>query len=365
MEGTVFRLHDPKNPKDIPKNDPLGRKEKPLGRWVAEKDFNGIRKRFYGVTQSEAKDKLKAHRLAVDTGAYIADNDIKVNQWIAMWLETYKKASVSEVTYENYENYLAHTIDKLGNYRIQDVSTEHVQGFINKLIAAKLSPRSISDIMATTKQCFGKAVELKYIKDNPCNGTEKPKVVKTRRTVLSTMDVDVFKDIDSDHRMFPAILMQILMGLRKGEVLGLSRDDIDMTAKTVSIHQALAITKAQGIHIKPYPKNDSSIRTIPMHTEVHKALQGYTFVPNDANIAFVTKNGTLMNPRNYLRDTYRIFGKKVNTHELRHTFITNMCGLGVDMTTTALIAGHTDTRMVANVYNHPDMDRLRNAIEKQ
>lgn len=365
MEGTTFRLHDPKNPKDIPKNDPQGRKENPLGRWVAEITINASKKRFYGVTRKEAKDKLKAYTLAVATGEYIATNDIKVKQWVAMWLETYKKASVTEVTYENYTRFMDHTLTHLGEYSLQNLDTPQIQGFINKLIAAGLSPRSISDVMTTTKQCFNKAVELKYIKVNPCIGTERPKVVKTTKTVLNTLDVDAFQDLDSDHRMFPAILMQIRMGLRKGEVLGLRRDDIDLEAKTVHIHQALSVTKASGVHIKNYPKNASSIRTIPLHDDVVKVLQGYQFIDNPDNLAFVTINGTLVNPRNYLRDVYRFFGRKVSNHELRHTFITNMCGLGVDMTTTAMIAGHIDTRMVANVYNHPDMDRLREALNKQ
>jgi integrase len=364
MEGTIFRLHDPKNPKDVPKNT-FGIPEKALGRWVAEISINGNKKRFYGDTQGEAKKKLKAHTLEVDTGSYIVKNDIKVSQWIGIWMETYKKASVSDVTFDNYTRYLDHTIEGLGNYSLQKVEVPYVQEFINKLISKKLSPRSIRDIITTTKQCFGKAVELKYIRSNPVLGTELPKVIKAIKSVLTSSEIESFKRVKVNHRMFPALLMQILMGLRKGEVLGLRQDDIDLVEKTVFIHQALAITKDKGVHIKPYPKNDSSIRTLPLHDEVVSVLQSYPFVSNEANIAFTTKLGTLMSPRNYLRDTTKIFGGKVNNHELRHTFITNMCNLGINPTITAQLAGHTDTRMVNNVYNHPDMKGLRDAIDKQ
>jgi integrase len=356
MDGTIFQL---KKPGDTEDNR--------TGPWVAEISIDGVKRRFYGNKESEAKKKLREYIKEVAKGDYIKRNNIKVKEWATTWLEKYKAASLSDVTYENYTYQTAHIIEHFGNHNIQKLTTDNMQTFVNILIGENLSSRSIHDIVATTKQCFGKAKSLGYIKKNPMIGVELPRVLKKAKTVLSSDDIEGFKDIQTDHRMYPAILMQIMMGLRKGEVLGLAKADIDLDNGFLSIHQTQAHTKTLGIYIKPYPKNDSSIRTIPMHTEVIEALRGYQWIDNKAGIngeqiAFVTSKGTLISPRNFLRDVYAIFGRKVNDHELRHTFITNMCNKGVNPTITAQIAGHVDTRMVNNVYNHPNMDNLRDAM---
>lgn len=368
MDGTIFRLHDPKNPNDIPKNDPQGREENPLGRWVGEISINGIKKRVYGGTDDkgdrEVKKKLKVYIKEVDAGSYVKPNNMKVEQWINTWLEQYKKASLSDVTYNTYVLYMNHAIEIIGNHQLQNLETENVQVFINKLIKKGLSPRSIRDIVSTVKQCFNKAITLEYIKKNPVFGTELPKVVKKTKAVLNDNDIDVFKDLNHDHPMFPAILIQVRMGLRKGEVLGLRQDDIDLENKTLFIHQAIARYSNGTPYIKPYPKNEPSIRTLPIPDEIVEVLKTYRYVKNEDNLAFTTKFGTIVNPRNYLRSTKNIFDGKVTNHELRHTFITNMCNMGVNPTITAQIAGHADTRMVNNVYNHPNPESLREAINK-
>ena len=369
MEGTIFRLHDPKNPKDIPKNDPLGRPETPMGRWIGEVSINGIKKRVYGGTGSNGdtivRKKLRTYIKEVENGSYVKPSNMKVEQWITMWLNEYKKASLSEVTYNTYNIYMDHIIECIGNHQLQKVETEHMQSTVNKLIKKGLAPRSIKDIITTTKQCFAKAIKLDYIKINPVEGTELPKVLKSPKKVLKSDDVIEFKDLNHDHPMFPALLIQIRMGLRKGEVLGLRQDDIDIEGKTLSIHQTIAKRSNGTPYIKPYPKNFSSIRTLPIPEEVIDALKDYKYIDNKDNLAFTTRLGTIKNPDNMLRDTYKIFGRKVTNHELRHTFITNMCKLGVDKTITAQLAGHIDDRMVSNVYNHPDMQGLRDAVNKQ
>ena len=360
MDGTVFQL---KAPGDVV--DPVTGQCERTGRWVAEISIDGVKKRLYADSEKNVRAALRKYVADVAKGDYVKHNTIKVSAWVKTWLEKYKDISVSDVTYENYTYQLAHIIEHYGDRRLQKLDTDDMQGFVATLMKETLSSRSIHDIIASTKQCFGKAQSLGYIKENPLIGVELPRVLKKTKHVLSADDIAEFTDIQTDHRLYPAFLMQIKMGLRKGEVLGLARDDIDLTTGFLSIHQASAYTKARGVYIKPYPKNDSSIRRIPMHDAVIEALRDYQWIDNAAGIAFVTAKGTLISPRNYLRDTYALFGCKVNNHELRHTFITNICNSNVNPTITAKLAGHVDTRMVNNVYNHPDMEQLRESLNKQ
>jgi len=116
------------------------------------------------------------------------------------------------------------------------------------------------------------------------------------------------------------------------------------------------------------PKTKNSIRSIPMTGECITLLQTHKQRPNKLGLLFCNENGNPLSSRNYQRTFETIFAKDyykgITIHSLRRTFATHMCANGVDMTTTAKIMGHTDTRMIAEIYNQPQFNTLLTAMQR-
>ncbi len=110
-----------------------------------------------------------------------------------------------------------------------------------------------------------------------------------------------------------------------------------------------------------------SIRSIPMTEECKTILENHKQISNELKLFFCNEKGNPLNPRNYQRTFETIFAKDyegITLHSLRRTFATTMRANGVDMSTTAKIMGHTDIRMIAEIYNQPQFDTRLTAMQK-
>lgn len=328
--------------------------------WVAEIKQNGKTKTFYGKQKQDVRAKLDDYKAKIAYDDYIKPNLVTVDKFIDKWLEITKCTSVSESTLENYKYRLNHFKDLLKDIPLQKLTPNDIQISINEM-AKTLSPYNIKISYAVFKQCFKSAIDNELIKKLPFKGIELPKEIKKEKKVLSPSDIDDFKKKYSKEKLYAAFLIQIRQGLRQGEVLGLTQNDIDLTNRTIQVRQAL---KRKGLKLGE-TKTEASVRLLPMHEDVYEALSVYKAPKNNLNLLFCTRTGKPIGHRNYLRTFYRIFGKELKgNHSLRHTFTTQIMDKIGDPTVTAEILGHTTTRMVNEVYNHVNLDRMKNAIDK-
>lgn len=152
-------------------------------------------------------------------------------------------------------------------------------------------------------------------------------------------------------------------GLHRGELLGLTLENIHLDEVYISINQHLVVTTKDAMI--ETPKTPSSIRDIPLTTEVisffgkHRGL-------NTQGFAFTTDQGNYIHPRSY-QCTFDMLLRKANLpkiriHDLRHGFATTMLGNGVDWATTSLMLGHSDPKFTAKVYVHPTMEMKAKAM---
>lgn len=157
----------------------------------------------------------------------------------------------------------------------------------------------------------------------------------------------------------------MLTGLRRGELLGLK--DSDITDTTLTVNRAVYL-----IHNKPHvieheAKTENSLRTVPLIPELAYRLKR---LPHKGEYLFGTKNGTLMNPRNFTRD-YNAFFKRLrdaepsvrrlSPHCCRHTFATLTRESGADIRVIQELLGHADIKTTAR-YSHANMSSMRGAV---
>jgi len=158
---------------------------------------------------------------------------------------------------------------------------------------------------------------------------------------------------------------QMTTGLRRGELLGLTWENIYLDEGYISIKQHLIVT-TKGAMIET-PKTPSSIRDIPLTAEVIELLRKHKG-QNTQGFAFTTDQGNYIHPRSY-QCTFDMLLRKANLpkiriHDLRHGFATTMLGNGVDLATTSLMLGHSDPKFTARVYVHPTMEMKSKAMNK-
>ena len=157
------------------------------------------------------------------------------------------------------------------------------------------------------------------------------------------------------------ILLSLYMGLRIGELCGLTWADIDLNAKILSIRRTVQRVKSynNGIQktkiIVSTPKSDTSFREIPIPNFLVRYLQMFQ---KDNHCYFLSGKEKLIEPRTYQYRYKKILSqvgiKSHNYHQLRHTFATNCIQNGFDIKTLSVILGHKTVNMTLNRYIHPD-----------
>lgn len=344
-------------------------------------DAQGKRKRkaFYGKTRKEVQEKLTAALNDVNTGTYIDPSKITMSEWLDVWLKDYKLLPIKASTYSNYESYIrCHIKPELGNYALKDLRNETIQRFVNNLVKKGLSNIMVRGIFMVLKMVLGQAVTNEMILRNPADNIELPKVIKKEAKALSLEEQEKFIELAPNYKAGEIFILMLYTGLRIGEAVVLTWDDIDFENKflTVSKTQTHVKVNSDGTtsyHLdKSCPKTKSSIRKIPLipkmitlleklknENDKSKALVGESYNPD--NYIFVTSTGRMYNTSN-LRIRFQRIADKIgitdaHPHTLRHTFATRGLEQGIPLKVMQEILGHSDIKMTANIYTHVSQEQ--------
>ncbi|GGN81419.1 hypothetical protein GCM10011579_067960 [Streptomyces albiflavescens] len=166
-------------------------------------------------------------------------------------------------------------------------------------------------------------------------------------------------------------------GLRKGELLGLRWEDLDLDGGTATIHRSLQRTRSQGLTVLN-TKTLASERRIALPTEclsslnIHQEQQqeerqaagtGWT----DNGLVFTTPNGKPLDPTNATRRFRRLLEsaglRAIRFHDLRHSTATLLLEQGIDLVVIKELLGHAHIGVTAGVYAHVRLRLQRQAID--
>ncbi len=176
------------------------------------------------------------------------------------------------------------------------------------------------------------------------------------------------------HKLFVYLL--IVTGARRGEVAGLMWDDIDFTARTVSINHALRYSSVRGVYVSPTKTGESRTVTIP--PEVIQLLKKWKSEQteqrllhgdrwNDTDYIFTRDDGTPSHPDGWT-DWMRKFSQRhnlphMNPHAFRHTAASALIASNVDVVTASKVLGHASPTTTENFYAHLFEDKKAAASE--
>jgi integrase len=375
-------------------------------RWVYAITFKGESKPRYftGVTADEAIQKKDEALATIYQHGFLPEkNRLTVEQWMDSWMEIYKASDLTDNGRESYENEIDLRIrnSNIAKILLSELSTQDVQKWINKLNKSGrkdgkggLAPKTVVRCWGVLNQALEKAVEEKYIVANPA--TKKlvnlPKIPKPQIKHMKIDDAAAFLEDIKDDYMYPAIVTSLMVGLRRGELLGLKWKDIDFKKGTVLIRRELLRTKT-GPKLVERVKTDTGYRELELSPELAALLKEHKRQqliikrelmkeigreekvvelkrkkdPQKEDLVFCWPDGTWYTPDHFYRHLQRLLKKhdyeKLSVHGLRHTYATSAISLGVDLAVLQKNLGHADGATTA-IYLHSDREREKAAAAK-
>ena len=285
---------------------------------------------------------------------------MKLKELLELWLERYMKHTIKIRTYNRYKSICElHLIKDLGEYELDELKPNVLQDFFLKKIDENYSTNTIKGIVSVLKQALRLAITLEFVDKEYCSNLKMPSSEEKEISVFTKKEQQVIESFCLNHkkRNYIGIVICLYTGIRLGELLALTWDDIDFNSNLLTINKTSYSAKVDGKTqiIVDKPKTKKSNRVIPLPNQLVKLLK---IIKKESNSKYVitTRNSGMVGNRSYQR-TFKFILKKVNVpyrnfHSLRHTFATNAIELGMDVKTLAEILGHTNAMITLNRYSH-------------
>ncbi len=322
---------------------------------------------LYDVSWQRLNIRLQELRVELNKGTYFQETNVTLNEWFSTWMKKYKKHTLKVSTYNTYDKFYKYYVeDKIGNIKLNKISTNDVQIILNDLSNEALSKATIVFTKTLLNGCFKKAMQLKMISTNPVVYAEVPKCKeKVEKKVFTKEEQKKFLEYAKKSYLGEMFQLILWTGLRIGEVRGLRYCDIDWEKRILTVNHTLVWTSENGYFLDS-PKTKSSKRNIPLLTKAFEMLQKIKKIAqtqgvwsNEAYI-FCLPDGTEISRSRVSKELSRIenqmkkdgIDKHTTAHTLRHCFATRAIEGGMKPQVLKGVLGHTNLSMTMDLYSH-------------
>lgn len=287
-------------------------------------------------------------------------------------------------TFDSYSRNVRNHVAKhpLGNMAVQKVDAAALNRFYADLLAGRtsrrpLAPRSVAYIHVILHRAFRDAIRWDRLVRNPCDSADPPKPGRSHRSTLRTWNADevaAFLAATCDHRLTAAWWLLATTGMRRGELLGLSWDALDLDAGVASIRRTLVTTRARrkgepGMAWSE-PKTDKGWRTVALDQATVAALRSHRARQleerlrvggeyDDQGLVFCTVFGRPIHPKTlswyFDQAVKRSTLPRIRLHDLRHSHATLALKAGVHPRVVQERLGHANVGVTLDTYSHVSM----------
>ncbi len=381
--------------------------------WVTKPDGTRDRKYVYGKTRTEVHEKwLKLHAAA--KAGPVATTVPTLATYLDYWLGQVINPNLKPKTAETYEMHVRLYISPgLGAKRLDKLTVRDVREWTNKLLDScqccvqgkdaarpvdhrdpkrrrrccavgrccgqKLSARTVRDARNTLRSALTTAMTEELVTKNLAALVKLRTVRRAARNPWSVEEAKTF--LESARRdgdpMYPAYVLVLVLGLRRGEVLGLGWDSVDLEADLLTVQAQLQRIRRQLVHDET--KTEASTAVLPLPDICTAALRLRREDQNSArraagelwdgrNFVFTTRTGSPIEPRNFNRSFKRrceLAGVRViRLHDTRHTCGSLLAALDVHPRIAMQVLRHSKIAVTMEIYTHVPSEATRRALKK-
>lgn len=389
-------------------------------RWEITLGYRADGRRISRSGYEETKGKAEAAKSAALTdsarGLVGAPERVTVAEYAERW--TRRQLEVSPRTAKRYGEELAYALEHIGPMRLQDVRPHHLKDLMVRLSKREMrrgtpmSPRTQAHVLTRLRSIFREAVTDQIIYVNPMEGVKRVKAPR-HESAGEPLDFDQAARLHmigtALHaagmcRLWPAVFTAVSVGLRRGEVMGLTWDDVDLERGVLRIRQA----RVMGVKTieTGSPKTVNSRRDVHLPASLVTVLREHQAVQEGERTAagagwqntgavFATALGDWTHPDNLKRavqmvvlwsDPARLEGDvwrgvprdkraalmaavklgdklpDISPHDLRHTYATLALRRGIPVEVVSKVLGHARVSITLDVYRHVLDNERRTAV---
>jgi integrase len=383
--------------------------------WVNTTDGRRIRRWVYGKTREEVHAKWIELTRQAQHVTVIPPTAPKLGDYLQRWLRDVVQANLAPLTYATYETLVRLYITPgIGNIRIDRLRARELQTWLNSLAhqcqccaqgkdaarAARTpsrarccaigqccqqvpSPRTIRDIRTVLRSALTAAMNEEVIDKNVATLVKTPRV--RRRKVEAWTSEEARRFLESAHAagdsLYAMWVLILVLGLRKGEVLGLAWTDVDLDKQELSIARQL-----QRVHrelLLRDTKTDASDATLPLPDLCARALterrmqqaaerdaaeEAWRGGGADLGLVFTGEWGAPVDPRTVnrrLAARCKASGvRPLRVHDARKTCATLLVDLDVHPRVIMRILRHADLAVTMEIYAHASSNSTREALRR-
>ena len=301
-----------------------------------------------------------------------------LGEWMDKWLDEYMIFTVRETTLESYRSLTNNQVKRfIGDKQLSSLTTADIQKFYNKIKkqgrvkpkrdgSHELSDSVVRGVHMMLHEALDTAVRERLIAKNPTNGTTIPKNNYAEKQILGDEQLDAFmEEIKKEEYWYDFFYVEVMTGLRRGEICGLKWSDIDFDANKLRVQRSVSKKKGGGIVIGE-TKTSTGTRNIIMPPSVSEILlkRKQTAITEWVFPAFLNPEQPIHPEAAYRKLKVLLKHAElplIRFHDLRHTFATHAMKGGVDAKTLSGILGHTNASFTLDTYTHVTSDMQRNA----
>lgn len=253
----------------------------------------------------------------------------------------------------------------LDDMKVTDISKADAQHCVDLMVKEGLAISTIEMNIARIKTAFNYAIEgLEMIEKNPVDKITIPEDKKSEQKIkaLTKAQLDnLFNRIEEP--IFKLISMIAgTCGLRIGEIMGLTWDDIDLKNSTLTVNKQWKLIKGWKYEMGDVKRKKSN-RTVPIPEKTLNELKSYKklYPIHTTKRIFYHRinNGSVGTD---LSKIYNKLGYDITVHDLRHTYATHLIANGLDFKTAAQLMGH-DVQETIKTYSHVTDDMMERATD--
>jgi integrase len=351
-------------------------RERSQGRWAIILEQHdaatGKRKRkWHSFQGTKRQAQIECARLisAIHGGTYLEPSKTTLAAYLDHWLD-HVKARVSPRTHERYSEIVhKNIVPALGAVLLNKLRPAQISAAYSKALASGrrdgkggLAPTTVVYMHRLIKQALGQAVRWELLSRNAADAVDPPKVERGSLTTYDMTQTVALLEALRGTRLRMPVLLGIMCGLRRGEIVALRWSHIDLAAGKIAVVESAEQT-AVGVRYKP-PKSGRG-RTVALSALVTIELRQHRLVQaeellrlgvrqSDATFVYTRQDGEPMQPRSLSQmwATCTTHLPRIRFHDLRHAHATHMLSAGVHPKVASERLGHSKVGITLDLYSH-------------
>ena len=340
------------------------------------RDTSGKRRqRWYSGhrTKKDAQRELARLLHTLHSGAYVEPYRATVAEYLEQWLKDYAKTNVTAKTFERYaEIARLHLVPNLGHYALSKLHPLHIVAYYTSALQTGrrdgrggLSAQTVTHHHRVLHGALQQAVKWQLLARNPADAVEPPRSQRKEMCALDEPETARLLNAAKGTRLYMPILLAVTTGMRRGEILGLRWQDLDLTTSMLSVRQSLEQTKARVAFKQPKTVKGRRVIALPQITvealHEHKkeqAKQRLLLGPDyrDHGLVLANVDGTPWAPNSFTSSYRSLVARlglaQIRFHDLRHTHATQLLRQGVHPKVVSERLGHSSIGITLDVYSH-------------